>query len=188
MKSFLPQRIQAQLQPLKDSNSNCDSDGFPDSSSVSPRKSKSKAKDKVTVNDKRESISQSSTSTSSRASLGKENVDQEDRNDQDLELVRIYKSSLLRDAAECKRIDTIQSFRDPSGRHFVPFQYLHHGQHHGQHQHQHQHSTSTSTRIQPRPLHRHTHDSSNLQVTNCNKIKARGNSFASTEASAFDAK
>ena len=98
---------------------------------------------------------------------------QEDRNDQDLELVRIYKSSLLRDATECKRIDTIQSIRDPSGRHFVPFQHLHHDENHG----------ATSTRIQPRRLHRHTHD-----VTNCNKTRKRGNSFASTEASAFDAK
>jgi len=146
---------------LKDSNSNRGdaSDDGPNSTSVSPRKSQSKS---------------SSASTSSRASLGKENVEQqEDRNDQDLELVRIYKSSLLRDATECKRIDTIQSIRDPSGRHFVPFQHLHHDENHG----------ATSTRIQPRRLHRHTHD-----VTNCNKTRKRGNSFASTEASAFDAK
>ena len=171
MQSFPPQGLQAQLQlqlqlqPLKDSNSNRGdaSDDGPNSTSVSPRKSQSKS---------------SSASTSSRASLGKENVEQqEDRNDQDLELVRIYKSSLLRDATECKRIDTIQSIRDPSGRHFVPFQHLHHGENHG----------ATSTRIQPRRLHRHTHDS-NLQVTNCNKTRKRGNSFASTEASAFDAK
>jgi hypothetical protein len=167
MQSFPPQGLQAQLQlqlqlqPLKDSNSNRGdaSDDGPNSTSVSPRKSQSKS---------------SSASTSSRASLGKENVEQqEDRNDQDLELVRIYKSSLLRDATECKRIDTIQSIRDPSGRHFVPFQHLHHDENHG----------ATSTRIQPRRLHRHTHD-----VTNCNKTRKRGNSFASTEASAFDAK
>ena len=165
MQSFPPQglqlQLQLQLQPLKDSNSNRGdaSDDGPNSTSVSPRKSQSKS---------------SSASTSSRASLGKENVEQqEDRNDQDLELVRIYKSSLLRDATECKRIDTIQSIRDPSGRHFVPFQHLHHDENHG----------ATSTRIQPRRLHRHTHD-----VTNCNKTRKRGNSFASTEASAFDAK
>ena len=183
MQSFPPQGIQAQLQlqlqlqlqPLKDSNSNRGdaSDDGPNSTSVSPRKEK----ENEAVNDKRESKSQSkssSASTSSRASLGKENVEQqEDRNDQDLELVRIYKSSLLRDATECKRIDTIQSIRDPSGRHFVPFQHLHHGENH----------EATSTRIQPRRLYRHTHD-----VTNCNKTRKRGNSFASTEASAFDAK
>lgn len=53
-------------------------------------------------------------------------VRDQDINDQDdSELVRIYSSSLCKNSAECKRIDTIQSSRNSSGRQFVPFHYLH---------------------------------------------------------------
>jgi hypothetical protein len=50
----------------------------------------------------------------------------QDRHDQfDSELVRIHASSLRRNAAECKRLDTIQSSRDSSGRQFNPLHRLH---------------------------------------------------------------
>jgi hypothetical protein len=107
----------------------------------------------------------------------------QDRHDQfDSELVRIHASSLRRNAAECKRLDTIQSSRDSSGRQFNPLHRLHLQQDRDEPLIPISDILLRQHFLQPRLLQRSTHGHDSSFVANASS------DIGSTKASAFISK